>query len=584
MLGVGYGYVGQALNGQMVLGTMALLVVLKIVATATCYASGNAGGIFGPSLFIGAMMGGAVGAWRTLLLPDYTGSVGRVRAGRDGRGLRGHRARAADLGDHDLRDHARLLDHRAADDLEPDQLLHLQPAAGGADLRGAAASGRDPAADRGAGGESLLTVGHAYRKGADAVVDGAPAVHVDDPLELAMRRLADRRIAALPVVSRTNVREVIGTVSLEDVMSAYAMGERPAEEAQAPAGSRLLAGLLAAVVGVAVLGGFLSYFYRAERVKRAEQAYEAGNALARGERLPEAIEQYRYALSISHRAEHRLALALALVRAERWDEASIYLREILRDQPDSGAANRAMAQTLAAEGQMDEAVARYRRALVGWWPQGAEQRRFEVRTELAQLLRKGGKTAEARAEMTALAAAPPKDPSLRKQAGRLLIDFGLWPEAAALYRGMLEEGPPDAAEYDGLGEALYRSGDYAAADRAYRRSLEIDPADSLATRRAETAEKVLALDPTRRGLPSRERFRRSQELLRSVVALSEACGGNEGVAEAKLSLARKAPPRSFADDADATVALAERIWAGRGSSCRAPEDDPTAIVLAKLGR
>ena len=41
---------------------LVVLAVLKIVATAVCYASGNAGGIFGPSLFIGAMIGGAVGA------------------------------------------------------------------------------------------------------------------------------------------------------------------------------------------------------------------------------------------------------------------------------------------------------------------------------------------------------------------------------------------------------------------------------------------------------------------------------------------------------------------------------------------
>ena len=61
VLGVGYGFVDDALNGEMLLNMMALLVVLKVVATATCYASGNAGGIFGPSLFIGAMMGGAVG-------------------------------------------------------------------------------------------------------------------------------------------------------------------------------------------------------------------------------------------------------------------------------------------------------------------------------------------------------------------------------------------------------------------------------------------------------------------------------------------------------------------------------------------
>src|SRR5215471_19322044 len=46
VLGVGYGFVGDALNGRMTLELMALLVVLKLLAVTTCYASGNAGGIF----------------------------------------------------------------------------------------------------------------------------------------------------------------------------------------------------------------------------------------------------------------------------------------------------------------------------------------------------------------------------------------------------------------------------------------------------------------------------------------------------------------------------------------------------------
>ena len=76
VLGVGYGVVGQALNGHMVLGTMALLVCLKLVATATCYSSGNAGGIFGPALFIGAMLGGTVGEVVHIAMPAYAGNVG----------------------------------------------------------------------------------------------------------------------------------------------------------------------------------------------------------------------------------------------------------------------------------------------------------------------------------------------------------------------------------------------------------------------------------------------------------------------------------------------------------------------------
>jgi CIC family chloride channel protein len=59
--GVGYGYVDQALNGGMVLKTLVLLCLVKIAATLISYSSGNAGGIFAPSLYIGAMLGGAAG-------------------------------------------------------------------------------------------------------------------------------------------------------------------------------------------------------------------------------------------------------------------------------------------------------------------------------------------------------------------------------------------------------------------------------------------------------------------------------------------------------------------------------------------
>ena len=76
VLGVGYDYVERVLGGDFPLRTVAVLVVLKIVATAVCYSSGNAGGIFGPSLFIGAMIGGAVGSVAHTLFPAYTANPG----------------------------------------------------------------------------------------------------------------------------------------------------------------------------------------------------------------------------------------------------------------------------------------------------------------------------------------------------------------------------------------------------------------------------------------------------------------------------------------------------------------------------
>ena len=76
VLGVGYTYVGSALNGTMALKLMLLLVVLKLFGVTVSYASGNAGGIFGPSLFLGAMLGGAIGTVAHGLLPGYTATPG----------------------------------------------------------------------------------------------------------------------------------------------------------------------------------------------------------------------------------------------------------------------------------------------------------------------------------------------------------------------------------------------------------------------------------------------------------------------------------------------------------------------------
>ena len=65
IMGVGYEYVDQALNGGLLLRTMVILCFLKLIATIVSYRSGNAGGIFAPSLYIGAMAGGE-SAWSSI--------------------------------------------------------------------------------------------------------------------------------------------------------------------------------------------------------------------------------------------------------------------------------------------------------------------------------------------------------------------------------------------------------------------------------------------------------------------------------------------------------------------------------------
>jgi CIC family chloride channel protein len=76
VLGVGYNFVDQVLAGGVAVHIVVLMAILKLIATPVCYSSGNAGGIFGPSLFIGAMIGSAVGSGAHRLLPEITAGPG----------------------------------------------------------------------------------------------------------------------------------------------------------------------------------------------------------------------------------------------------------------------------------------------------------------------------------------------------------------------------------------------------------------------------------------------------------------------------------------------------------------------------
>jgi CIC family chloride channel protein len=60
----------------MALKLMVLLLVLKLIGVVVSYASGNAGGIFGPALFLGAMLGGAVGSVAHNLFPGHVATAG----------------------------------------------------------------------------------------------------------------------------------------------------------------------------------------------------------------------------------------------------------------------------------------------------------------------------------------------------------------------------------------------------------------------------------------------------------------------------------------------------------------------------
>ena len=544
VLGVGYGNVSLALNGQIALGTMALLVILKVFATATCYASGNAGGIFGPALFMGAMTGGAIGGAAHLMLPDYTGSIGAyalVGMGAAFAGIIRVPLTSVIMIFEITRDYSIIvplmianlisyyistklqeepiyeaLQHqdgvylpegarerqeivlvsravrpmtailKAEDTVEAasasisgDQSTWAVVGKGGllgmvtkAQLRHAVESGRgsQSLAALALSGEAIGRPGYHY-----------PYVHTDHSLDTAMRLMAQTGMEVLPVVSRTNLRELVGIVTLPEILNAYGFGDgekttgETHQELKAPVAK--LAMVVTAIVGLLLVAVSLNYYYRSQRSGRALKSFQAGNELVQAQRYQEAIEQYRNALSISHSNENRLALGLALVKAQRLPEAEIYLREVLRDHPTSGPANVGLAEAYAAQGQFDAAVTCYHQAIYGAWPDHPAEHRVQTRMELVKMLGTAGRDKMAQTELLAILPELPADSEIRKRVARMLFDVGLFQESADLYGSIVQRDKNDADAYAGLGDAEVARWNYAAARDAFKRALATRPSD-----------------------------------------------------------------------------------------------------------
>lgn len=283
VMGVGYTYVGYALNGTMALKIMALLVVLKLVAVDVSYASGNAGGIFGPALFIGAMLGGSVGTVAHTLFPAYTANPGAYALVGMGAAFAGivrapmtsvlmifemtqdyavivplmianlislfissrfqrhalyealamqdglHLPSASSLQRRVRRQVARVMRAASATLSAEKTVREALELARDADLRTWIVT--SPAGVVGVISLSRLqqeAVGEAD-KHLSELVDGLifPHIHADQGLDLALERMGTNHLDLLPVVSRANVHNLEGVVLLRDVLDSYGVAQKP---------------------------------------------------------------------------------------------------------------------------------------------------------------------------------------------------------------------------------------------------------------------------------------------------------------------------------------------------------------------
>jgi chloride channel protein, CIC family len=655
VLGVGYGHVSEALNGQMTLELMAILVLLKVVATATCYGTGNAGGIFGPALFMGAMLGGTVGTVAHQLLPDFTGGVGAyalVGMGALFAGIVRVPLTSVIMIFEMTRDYSiivplmianlisfyisyRLQREPIYEALQHQDGIHLPS---GVRYRQELLIVRDAAkapleilkrtdrveeaaahleedrnawpvmdGTRLAGMISLAEVreqmeeGHGSRPLGELLPcdipnslltsDNFPHLHMDHPLDVALRRMAHSKINVLPVVGRADIRDLKGVVSMKGILEAYELaGQKEAAQVaneEIRVSRRLVPGVLAAGLGVLLVIGFLNYYYRSARSQRAAEYYKTGNAFLQQDRNEEAVEQFRDALSAAPgNLQYRLALGLALAQAKHPAEASVYLNALLKRDPENAPANLGEARILAAQGKTGDAIRLYHRAIDGSWPPGEQNSRMEARFELISLLAKGGQRTQAIAELLAALGPAASDLAVKQKIGQLLLGYGAPREAADVFRDITRAGNRNAQAYAGLGQAELALDNYYEARQAFEKAVDLNPADQGSKTQLALIDRVLALDPNARGLRAAARYERSKELLEAEIARFDACQpGNQVTGAAQKAVGLHPRPNQLEDSADHNLALAEDLRKQAQKSCpAAPSDTNDQAVDRVLAR
>lgn len=285
VMGAGYEFVDAAMHDQYTWRWMAALALLKMIATGLSFASGTPGGLFAPTLFIGAMVGGAVaGLGRTVApaLPESTGAYALIGMGTLFAGIL--RAPITSVfmiieisGNYSIvlpvmisntiaylisrrfQRHA-IFDVLAEQDglalpsmeqLRESAVPHvedaMEPATGVLDplvtvdaaLLRASGESREfflmnpqdgrwvhvavaDLQDLQREGKGMLTVDSAARMAA-----ALPVLYPDQPLDTALRLIADHPV--LPIVHRADPRQLVGMISLAHILASYrrSAGEGP---------------------------------------------------------------------------------------------------------------------------------------------------------------------------------------------------------------------------------------------------------------------------------------------------------------------------------------------------------------------
>ncbi|MCU1324699.1 MAG: Cl-channel, voltage-gated family protein [Bryobacterales bacterium] len=578
VLGVGYNLVSEALNGHVEIRVMLILMVLKIVATSTSYGSGNCGGVFGPSLFIGAMMGGAIGQTAHSLFPDYTGNAGAyalVGMGAAFAGIVRTPMTSVIMIFEVTRDYtiivplmiANLLSYLLAERLQTLPLYEALSRQEGVRMPSAEHIPEPMAVER---AMTALAAG-------DTLTLHEVFVHPDDPLDAALQRMGEANVENIVVLNRTGGLPV-GALSIQSAFAAY---RRPAAKDNgtltAAAQDWLPAIAAITLASVAIVAG-LVFWQRAHRSATGASEYRTGQELLGQGRVEEAVVAFRSSLAhLPADSNARTALGFALLRSGHFEEAGEYLAEAAKAQPQNGLLWAGVANVKLALDQKAEALQYFRRALAGEWPDSETARLRTSQITFSQLLAESGKRTEAVASLFSVMEQSGGDASTGKQAAQAIKDIGTLEQSEAAYKALSAHFPADPAVWLALGDVRFAANKDRAALEAYRNAATVDPRNEAAARSVRRVEEVMDIDPTRRGLGWEERSRRWDLLFERVLTTATPCLGSGELTAAAALIQR--PERSLKTQHEKASAI-QHIWATVDAACRT--DAVLSHVIANI--
>jgi tetratricopeptide (TPR) repeat protein len=367
--------------------------------------------------------------------------------------------------------------------------------------------------------------------------------------------------------------------------------------------SLVLPGVLVGMLVLVALAAILTRSFRETRAQRRARHLEAALARSESGDHAKAIEEYRHALHYGREdADARLGLARELYQQGSLSEARSRLLELLPEDPTHAEVNYLLAKIASVQGRLDQAAAYYRTAIHGRWPEGLRVSRLQVRFELIRVLESKGDQLQEVSELLELLEEAPQDASVRWRIGRLLLEAGAPEKAATVFEALIAEGHASAMAYEGLGKAEFALGRYLSARTAFARSVSQNARSSSALEWLRLSNRVVDLDPSYRKGGTRERLRRSEELVTRARLELERCFGlpagavgprlpppeaTSRLVDAALKRQEQQVDASRSEDqVEADISLAGLLWQARVETC--PEvavvDQPLRHVLEKLAR